>query len=264
MDVDWKCDGCGQELVTDSEYAGARVECPKCKKSLVVPSGETIPNGPTGDKLEERSKKGMLGKLFGGWKKQKMIEISGPWMIEALAHEPPLKIPLNPDLPGFFLQKKMSYLWPGDSEHVERIKSQEDPDSFLRGMWAIALFHHPNTDVVLATLRSPIPAEQTQVVTELAVVLADPIIQAQGSDIAVEIARTIWRVCTNDEAMIWILNVLNNVYEAGPTGLERQGVKVSLGILRQHCPPQRAEFFRNEVSGRFVPPTTLAEKLLGR
>jgi len=37
MDIEWKCDGCGQDLITDSKYAGAKVECRKCKKPLTIP-----------------------------------------------------------------------------------------------------------------------------------------------------------------------------------------------------------------------------------
>jgi len=43
-DIDWKCDGCGQQLITDSKYARAKVECPKCKKPLVVPSSSIFAN----------------------------------------------------------------------------------------------------------------------------------------------------------------------------------------------------------------------------
>ena len=42
MDINWKCDGCGQPLITDSKYTGAKIECPKCKKSLVAPASQTL------------------------------------------------------------------------------------------------------------------------------------------------------------------------------------------------------------------------------
>lgn len=50
MNIKWKCNSCGQDLTTDSKYAGAKVECPKCKKPLFVPSaqpstGNTSPAG---------------------------------------------------------------------------------------------------------------------------------------------------------------------------------------------------------------------------
>lgn len=43
MNINWKCDGCGQPLITDSKYVGGEVECPKCKRRLVVPT--TSANG---------------------------------------------------------------------------------------------------------------------------------------------------------------------------------------------------------------------------
>ncbi len=44
MDVEWKCDGCGQAFITDAKHTGAEVECPKCKKPLVVPAGQPTPD----------------------------------------------------------------------------------------------------------------------------------------------------------------------------------------------------------------------------
>ncbi len=56
MDIEFNCDKCGQYLATDSKYAGAKVECPKCKKPLFAPGGQpatdnnslagTPPSGP--------------------------------------------------------------------------------------------------------------------------------------------------------------------------------------------------------------------------
>ncbi len=45
MEIQWKCDSCGQPLVMDSKYVGAKVECPKCKTTLTVPE-------PTGAEVE--------------------------------------------------------------------------------------------------------------------------------------------------------------------------------------------------------------------
>ncbi len=37
MDIEWKCDGCGQAFITDAKHTGAELECPKSKKLLIVP-----------------------------------------------------------------------------------------------------------------------------------------------------------------------------------------------------------------------------------
>ena len=42
MNITWKCDKCGQPLTTDGKHIGAKVECPRCKKSLVVPSNHIL------------------------------------------------------------------------------------------------------------------------------------------------------------------------------------------------------------------------------
>jgi len=37
MDIKFKCDGCGQDIVIDETGAGQLVNCPKCKNSVMVP-----------------------------------------------------------------------------------------------------------------------------------------------------------------------------------------------------------------------------------
>lgn len=55
MDINWKCDECGKPLITDSKHAGAQLECPKCKKSLVVPSSQA-----------ESQRRGKMKEVFKG------------------------------------------------------------------------------------------------------------------------------------------------------------------------------------------------------
>ena len=37
MDIKFKCDSCGQDIVIDETGAGNIVDCPKCKTSVMVP-----------------------------------------------------------------------------------------------------------------------------------------------------------------------------------------------------------------------------------
>lgn len=57
MDIKWKCDGCGQDLIIDSKYAGAKVECPTCKKPLVIPRGGFMQAQEQPQQSEQRSSK---------------------------------------------------------------------------------------------------------------------------------------------------------------------------------------------------------------
>jgi DNA-directed RNA polymerase subunit RPC12/RpoP len=45
MDITFKCDTCGQDILIDEAGAGSVVECPKCKASVMVPVGSGI-TGP--------------------------------------------------------------------------------------------------------------------------------------------------------------------------------------------------------------------------
>lgn len=50
MDISFYCTECGQHMVIDEAGAGVQVQCPKCKKDLVVPAKSTTPKNQTGTK----------------------------------------------------------------------------------------------------------------------------------------------------------------------------------------------------------------------
>lgn len=43
MDISFSCDTCGQHIAIDEAGAGAIVECPKCRQSVLVPSQSADP-----------------------------------------------------------------------------------------------------------------------------------------------------------------------------------------------------------------------------
>ncbi|TDD82171.1 hypothetical protein E1293_17130 [Actinomadura darangshiensis] len=167
-----------------------------------------------------------------------MLLLSGDWTADIWDRKP-IRVPAAPDVGTFLGQRPMPSLWPDDREFNDFYA--DGGDEVLRRLWIMALFHHPERDVVVQTLRSP----HLESVSVHAVPVADLVID---SPVAEEAAEAVWRM--TDDAVTVVLNVVLNrgLVASGhsPAQADR-----AIELLRSTCPADRLAFFEAEAVDEF-------------
>jgi hypothetical protein len=152
--------------------------------------------------------------------------------------EMPLEVPYFSDVGKFFSRAPLPYLWPDHDAYCRSIDDHDRPQDILRDQWTIAFLSHPNSEVVLATLKIlDLNGRASVILICLALLLA------YGEDsVARESARVTW---TGSDWMLEQMMDLLGSNGTEPSGIELNRGKCGAAFLSEACPSNRYSLFRD-------------------
>ena len=149
---------------------------------------------------------------------------------------------------AFFSQSTLPYLWPDLQAHRKEMDSRDDPQFAIRLRWIVAYLHHPDHQVIITILRNHISPEFLNTMA-IADTIADLLIHS-NAEVRSESAKVAWKC--KDASMEIVFNILSSQGTL-PSGVTPQEGKRAAETLRDYCPPERQQLFRQLALNAFGP-----------
>ena len=166
------------------------------------------------------------------------VTIPGGEWTSSLWTDNPVRAPRTLDVAAFMEQTSLPPVWPEDDEYRSYVA---DDQQRLQNHWITVLLHHPNSDVVIQTLR----LDHIECVGPIPVAMADILVQRDQA-LAREAAKAVWRL--TDYGVKKIFNV---ILSRGmiPSDYSRSQVERAVDLLKDECPAERKELLEKELHG---------------
>ncbi len=273
----FNCPECGLEIEAEKEWSSSEAECPGCEKVIIIPTPEEAAMQKEADKDSGKVQAEELGtpvsetaklsrKNMGIWqkllkkKKTQTVELDDRWVERAFGIDQPLSVPMSPDIPDFFIQDELPYLWPDDNNHVKMIKASKDPQFALLTRWAVAFLHHTDPNVITATLQLQVLvdndyvpiAEVENVADEIGWLLCDASLY-ERKEVCEALIMALWECSDSTIGNVLDIMALNCLNP--PHGCKKDrvtaAVKKALKKLADTCPEERLAKFKKLVKAKF-------------
>ncbi|MBU0491627.1 MAG: hypothetical protein KKA73_25955 [Chloroflexi bacterium] len=166
------------------------------------------------------------------------ITIPGGEWAGGLWADKPVRAPRTLDVTVFMGQSSLPPVWPDDDGYKSYVANDQQR---LQNHWITVLLHHPNSDVVMQTLRLP----HIECVGPIPVAIADILVQRDQA-LAREAAKAVWRL--SDYGVKKIFNVILS-RGMTPSDYSRSQVSQAVDLLKDECPAERKELLEKELHG---------------
>ncbi len=171
-------------------------------------------------------------------------QLSGRWL-EGSSSWARVRVPKSPDVPAFFAQDDLPPLFPDAPAWLEDAVEcymedaddgeERDPEAYarwlLRTEWTNVYLHHPDPQVIIATLGAQIRIDSVGVLNTLAFLLTHG-----NPEIERAAARAIWARAEHASSWDFLLTVLAG-RGSRPSGIDRERAKNAARLLYALCPP---------------------------
>lgn len=189
-------------------------------------------------------------------------ELSGKWLDEELGRETSVRVVKTGDMNAFFSQAQLPSPAPDDAQYAHYVET--DVQGYHRVHWAMIYLHHPDPNMIIATLQAPIPWETMGVQGTL------PYLLTYGDEQVEEAAiRAVWRTVSEDGRRFLLTTLASR--GVVPSAIDPDRAKWAVQRMYAACPadyPQSAtekfeelakEYFGPSVFGAPEPTSPAAE-----
>lgn len=192
---------------------------------------------------------------------EKTIEITGEWLNQVWAKKPVQVYANIASAMDFLSKSKLPHLWRDVPGYIEKVNNTDDPQRELRVVWIAAYLNHPNAEIVAKTLKNHVTSELLN--SWMVAGWLPYLIIHSDSNVRYEAVKALWK-CKNESTIKSVFGVFSGGYpglDSGKYALQgrfKQSADSIVKNMREQCPPERKEFFEEQVFEVFGP--SLAEK----